>query len=371
MSGVVGSDLGPVLAGATRVTWAQRPDTRDLLNLKSCELQTPSADELLAEALAGLTPADLWRYPHQGPLLGRLADEFGVPQSWIMLTAGSNAAIGAVVDALAAPRGTLLLQEPAFDGWTYFATLRDVPARLCPGVIGSPPVTTTEAFEDALRTSPPGVAAITNPGNPMGDLLPLDRMRGLAALAGEHGHLLVVDDCYGAFADARHTDLLAEFGHVLVIRSMSKTWGVAGARLAAVLGRPELIDYLQRFRLDSSVSAPALVVATRLSELSDRLHAVRAEVAEIREWFVDQVRIVRPEWTALPSTANFVTFWTGVPGGGDRAAALLARNGIRVRSVESMAGLQGCVRVSLAGHAALRRVLDVLASETASAPKRA
>jgi hypothetical protein len=48
--------------GASAVSWSTRPDTRDLLNLKSCELQSPTADRLLADALGQLAPSDLWRY---------------------------------------------------------------------------------------------------------------------------------------------------------------------------------------------------------------------------------------------------------------------------------------------------------------------
>ncbi len=363
VSSDTGAYWGPVLPGSGGVTWSQRPDTSRMLNLKSCELQSPSADALLAEALAGLVPSDLWRYPHQLPLLTRLSDDFGLDPEAIMLTAGSYTAIGAVVDALAVPRGGLVLQEPVFDAWTYFAELRQVPVRRCPGVVGTPPTATTAAFEDALCTSEPSVAAITNPGNPLGDLLPLEHVRRLAELAGEHGHLLVVDDCYGAFAGARHAELLAECENVLIIRSLSKTWGLAGARLAAVLGRPELIRYLQQFRLDSAVSAPALVVARRLSEMSTSLRAVRDEVVATREWYISRLRVVRPEWVALPSATNFVTLWTGAPGGGDATANMLALHDIRVRSVESLAGLAGCVRFSLAGRDAMERVLAVLATD--------
>jgi histidinol-phosphate/aromatic aminotransferase/cobyric acid decarboxylase-like protein len=74
------------------------------------------------------------------------------------------------------------------------------------------------------------------------------------------------------------------------------------------------------------------------------------------------MRTARPAWTPLPSTTNFTTFLTEGPGGGDLAAATLAAHGIRVRSVEHMQGLRGGVRISMAGHDAMRRVLDALAA---------
>jgi histidinol-phosphate aminotransferase len=263
---------------------------------------------------------------------------------------------------VAVPAGRLILQEPAFESWPYFAALRGVPVTLCPGVAGRVPRTTVDDFEAALATGPSAVAALTNPGNPLGDLIPLETVRRLARVAGEHGHVLVVDDCYGAFAGTEHLSLLADHSHVLVLRSLSKSWGMAGARLAAVFGDASLIGYLQRFAMDSSVSAPALAVATQLCGRLDELRSVWREVAEVRDWFVERMRTVRPDWTPVPSTTNFTMFLTAGPGGGDRAAAALAAHGIRVRSVEHMQGLRGGVRISMAGHDAMRRVLDVLAA---------
>ncbi|MEU7723857.1 aminotransferase class I/II-fold pyridoxal phosphate-dependent enzyme [Streptomyces sp. NPDC040724] len=334
------------------------------MNLKSCELQSPRTDLLLAEALRRLVPTDLWRYPYQQDLVDLLAEEYAVPPECVALSAGSNTALGTVVDALAVPAGRLIVQDPVFESWLHFASLRSVPVSRCRGVEteGRVPRTTVEAFEAALSSGPPGVAAITNPGNPLGDLVPIDTVRRLARVAEDNGHILVIDDCYGAFAGTEHLSLLGEHGNVLVIRSLSKSWGLAGARLAATFGSASLIDYLQRFRMDSPVSAPTLAIAAHLAGRLTELRQVWHEVAEMRDWFVDQVRVVRPSWVALPSTTNFATFLTEGPGGGDRAAAALAVRGIRVRSVEDMEGLSGCVRISMAGRDAMERVLDGLAA---------
>jgi hypothetical protein len=236
LSASVGTPPARRPPGAASVSWSTRPDTRHLLNLKSCELQSPAAESLLADALARLTPADLWRYPYQRDLVELLAEAYTVPPECVALSAGSNAAIGTVVDALAVPAGRLITQEPSFESWLHFAALRGVPVTRCPGVAGPVPSTTVEAFETALASGPPAVAAITNPGNPVGDLVPLETIRRLARAAGDNGHVLVIDDCYGAFAGTEHLSLLTEFPHVLVIRSLSKSWGLAGARLAAKLG---------------------------------------------------------------------------------------------------------------------------------------
>lgn len=341
--------------------WRPRSDPGAVLNLKSCEMQHPDADRLLAGVLAELGTAHLWRYPHHTGLLARMAELDGVDQDQVLLTAGSCGAIGLVVDGLAQPARRILAQEPVFDSWSYYAALRGVPVTRCAGVLGSPPAPTTAALVTAMRATPPAVVALTNPGNPTGMVFDLEEVAGLAELAAERGHVLVVDECYGAFAGVSHVPLVRRYPNVVVLRSLSKAWALAGARLAVVFGSAPVVDYLRRFRTDSAVSAPAVALALLLSNRMSELRAIWADVAAIRSEFTATVLAGNPQWTALASRANFTTFCTEVPGDGDRIAAALAVRGVRIRSLDDLPGFGGCLRLSLAARDHLAPVAALLA----------
>lgn len=340
--------------------WQPRGDYRSLLNLKSCEMQHPAADRLVTTVLAGLSARDVREYPYHLDVMTRLAELDGVDVANVLLTAGSCSAIGLVVDGLAEPAGAILLQEPVFDSWRYYAALRGVPTRNCPGLAGMPPVVTVEALRAAMAESAPAVVALTNPGNPTGQLIPLDEFAELAELAADRGHVLVVDECYGAFVGITHVPLIARYPNLLVLRSLSKCWALAGARLAVVFGAEPTIDYLRRFRNDSTVSAPAVALASGLLGHVDEFREIWADVVAIRDEFADRVLADHPEWTALRPGGNFITFAIGQPGAGARIEGELRRRRIRIRGLDDVPGMAGCLRLSLADRERMASVADAL-----------
>jgi histidinol-phosphate aminotransferase len=341
-------------------SWRARGDHRHVLNLKSCETQHPAADRLVTEVLAGLTARDVRSYPYHLELMRLLAETAGTGTGNVLLTAGSCGAIGLVVDGFAQPAGRLLALEPVFDSWPHYAALRGVPVTRCPGLAGSPPSVDTDELVTAMRAGPPSVVALTNPGNPTGLVLPVPRIAELAEVAADRGHLLVVDECYGAFTGTDHVPLVDRFPNVLVIRSLSKSWALAGARLAAVFGPVSLIDYLRRFRTDSAVSAPAVALAAGIAARLPELRGIWADVTAIRDEFAARVLAGHPGWTALRPGGNFITFATGVPGAGATVERALAARGIRVRGLDDVAGLDGCVRLSLVSRERMAEVADAL-----------
>ncbi|HUQ56466.1 pyridoxal phosphate-dependent aminotransferase [Lentzea sp.] len=357
----------PIRDSALTVRRTPRGDHGAVVNLKSCEMQHPGAERLLSTVLGRLTPGDVFRYPYLGTLTRQLAAVHDVPPDQLLVTAGSCSAIGLVVDALAEPAGSLVLQEPSFESWRYYAGLRGVPVVRCAGLTGEPVRETHDALLEAMRTAPPSIVAMTNPGNPTGSVTPLSEVDTIAKVAARHGHLLVVDECYAAFAGFSHTALLPGNRNLIVLRSLSKSWAMAGARLACVFADQEIVDYLGRFRPDSVLSTPSVRIATELAGEIGQLREIWRDVAAIRDEFTARVLGDHPRWTALPSGANFVTFATGVPGEGKRLERELAARRIRIRGLDDVDGLDGCLRFSLADRDLMRTVADVLATVTSSA----
>jgi histidinol-phosphate aminotransferase len=350
----------PARTSAYSVQWQARPDTRSILNLKSCELQHPAMNQLIAEAVAGLSFRDVSQYPYQRDLISGFAEDNDVGADQVLITPGSSSAIALVVDALAVPAGGLVLQEPAFDRWLHHAAIRRVPVTRCEGVVGVPPTVVTRTFSDAMLAADPSVAVITNPGNPTGVALSLGQIEDLGKVAAERGHCLIVDECYGAFSRISHVPLLHSLPNLIILRSLSKSWALAGARLAIMFGSVGVVDYLRRFGADDAVSAPAVALARALSRQTEALQAIWADVTAIREEFTVVILGDRPRWTALPSATNFVTFCTGTPGEGRRIEDGLAQRRIRIRGLDDVAGMSGCLRFSLAGREQMKHVVEQL-----------
>ncbi|QNP71082.1 aminotransferase class I/II-fold pyridoxal phosphate-dependent enzyme [Streptomyces roseirectus] len=361
--GSVGSPLVPRFPLRASALAVAHPPRRRFagVNLKSCELQHPLADRLVAEALRAVGVVDTRSYPVLAEVRGKLGARYGVGVEGVLVTAGSDSAIGMLVDAFAVPAGRLIVPEPAFEAWEYYARLRGVPVTSVRQLRGQPPRLDNAELFDAVRAHPPSVVALTSPAGLSGLPVPAEEVGFLADVCERYGHLLVVDECYGAYAGVTHTPLLVDHPRLVVVRSHSKSHALAGARIAAVFAGEDIAGHLAAYRPDSTVSGPALALLSELLERTAEFAEVWDDVRAIRDEFADAVEEVRPGWRRLPPGGNFVTFHTGSRDEPARAERALLDAGFRTRALTGVPGLGECLRISLADRPVMRRVVDVLA----------
>ena len=151
----------------------------------------------------------------------------------------------------------------------------------------------------------PAVVFVCSPNNPTGNAQPVSATRAVAeALPGS---LVIVDEAYVEFGGETALPLVADHANVAVVRTFSKAFAMAGARLGYVLAAPEVVEDLQRVRLPYHLSAltqAAGIVALRhRADALDLVGAVRAQRDRIVTALGDL-----PGVTVFPSDANFVLF---------------------------------------------------------------
>jgi histidinol-phosphate aminotransferase len=348
-------------SGRSTVRFEEKCYVEDGLDLRNCELLHPAADELLREAISSLGPHAFRAYPAGSPAVQTLAGYHGVADDEIMLTAGSDAAIGTIVDAFARPGSRLVVHAPNYPHWEHYAALRGVRVLRVPVAADDAPDHGLDAVRRAVRTTPRAVVVIANPNSPTGLALDPDAVATLARDATAHGHVAVVDECYAAFAGFSHVCLLRGCAGAVVLHSYSKAFPLAGARVAAVISRPEILDRLRRFRLHSSISGPGLTVLAQLVERVESFRPIWREIVDARNWLASDLARRCPLWRVLPSGGNFVTLATG-----DQSLAVfvverLREEGVWIRAVNDPPGLAGCLRISAAYRPLLGAVPDLVA----------
>ncbi len=189
-----------------------------------------------------------------------------------------------------------------------------------------------------LRRSRPRLLFLCNPNNPTGVLLPSDSVLAWARDCPET--LFVVDESYLAFASGARSVLDGAHENVLVLRSMTKDYALAGLRLGYAVGHPEVVAALARARPPWSVSA--LAQAAGIAALEDQAHLLRSLklLAEAKRALVEGLGHLGLE--PVPSAANF--FLVRVGSGATLRSALLQR-GILVRDCASF-GLPAYIRIA-------------------------
>lgn len=307
--------------------------------------------------------AGLNRYPEPQPaeLVARMAGLYGVAPPQVLVGRGSDEGIDLLLRAFcAAGRDRILVCPPTFGMYRVAASIQGA------GVVELP---LDRARGFALDAT--GVAAAWSPGlkivflcspnNPTGNRLdPAAIGQVLEACAGRC--LVVVDEAYAEFAPGTSlVPWLTRYPHLVILRTLSKAYGLAGARLGAVLGAPELIELLRRMIPPYALTVPTIEAA--LAALSPAgLVRCRARVDTLIEergrlaTALATLPLVDRVW---PSDANFLLVECADAG---RMLAAGIRGGLLVRDVRSQPGLDRCLRITVGTPAENARLLASLES---------
>jgi histidinol-phosphate aminotransferase len=314
-------------------------------------------DARLLDALARLGPDVLRRYPNARPLEAMLARQFDVEPEQIIVTAGADEALDRACRAALAPGRQIILPTPTFEMLPRYARLAGAEIISVPWPGGAFPT------QSIIRhvTEHTAAIAIVSPNNPTGAVASASDVQALAA-AAPHA-LLIVDLAYADFAEEDLTASALALPNAVAIRSLSKSWGLAGLRVGYAAGPPRIIRWLRAAGGPYSVSGPSLALAMEWLQhggpaVRDYVERTRAERTALGE----VLRGLSAE--ALPSQANFVLARFA---NAERVWQSLAQRGIAVRRFLAVPELANALRITCPGNepdfrrltATLREVVEL------------
>ncbi len=350
----------PPVPGAQAVRRHVRTRRPGEVNLKSCELLHPEVDALHAGLLRAIDPGDVVFYPLYQSTLDQVGAHLGVPSDRILISAGSDSAIALLITAFARG-GRLVIHNPSYEGWQRYAALNGTAIDfVTPDADGEPAVCD---LLRAVTAGPPAMVVLTQPHSPTGRVFDGDEIARLSAAVAKHGSLLVLDTCYLAFSESGEQTVreVALAPHVVRVNSFSKAFGVAGARLAAVVADPRLEGYLARWQPEGAVSGVSLALLRGALSSVTLFQGIWEELRGGRQQLADRIQADLPGWHARPSGGNFVAF--DVPTAAEAGAAYshLLEHGIRTRDLSGLPGLTAALRIGLAATPILDQVARTMA----------
>ena len=279
------------------------------------------------------------RYPDTRPLRARLAALHGLSEDRVLVTAGGDDALSRCFLARVTEGGEVVSTYPTFEMIPRYAEQRQARLLEVPWWTGPFPV----AEVLAAITGDTEAAFIVSPNNPTGGVASEIDLIKVAA----ETPMLVLDAAYVEFAEADPTPALLELGNVVVTRTLSKAYGLAGLRVGYLLGSPELVSAIGAFGNPYPVSALSAALAeTRL-----------AKPVSVTTSFVEEVKRERVALTGtltglgarpLPSEANFVLAECDDSSWVITGAASL---GVALRRFPGRPGLESAVRITVPGDA--------------------
>jgi histidinol-phosphate aminotransferase len=341
-----------------------RPEIRTLQPYSSARMEAgggqimlnanESAWEPVGDAGAGCN-----RYPDPQPasLLQALANLYGVQREQLCVGRGSDEAIDLLVRAFCrAGQDAIVIQPPTFGMYAVSARIQNA------AVIEVPLAQDFGLDSDALLAAiTPAVKLVflCTPNNPSGKSIGRDDVERVAqALSGKA--LLVVDEAYIEFSDQPSAiELINRYEHIAVLRTLSKAWALAGARIGTLIAHPDVIGLIRRIMPPYPLPTPC--VAAALAALSPSgQNAAREHIAIVREqraFMHDALSALPGVREVLPSDANFLAVRF------DDAGAVyqrLQQAGIVVRDVRRYPKLQDALRITIGTPQENAKVLAVL-----------
>ncbi|MBU7023949.1 MAG: histidinol-phosphate aminotransferase family protein, partial [Theionarchaea archaeon] len=221
---------------------------------------------LVLKALQSMKTRDVSCYPDYEVLSRKIAEYHHIGPEFVFLTNGAEEGIRCVMDTYVERGGTVVMASPTFGMLKVLAQLQEASIKEVPynGDLSFP----LENFLDAVKMEP-HLVVLVNPDSPTGTLLKeKDVMRILEATPKS---VILIDEVYADFAGATCIPLVEKHPNLIITRSFSKAFGLAGLRLGYVVTHPENIEQLSKVRLPFSVSSLAVIAG--LAALDDKAYA--------------------------------------------------------------------------------------------------
>ncbi len=329
-------------------TPGEQPTDRELIKLNTNENPYPCSP-LVAEAIE--TEAHrlhLYPAPMADALRVRAAEVYRVKAEQVLAGNGSDELLAILLRACTQPGDTIAYPVPTYSLYRVLAQLA--------GVTAIEVVADGCAIPRALEATAARVVFLCTPNSPTGRSIGLD---AIAAFARSAAGVVVVDEAYIDFGGASALTILAEHPNMVVTRTFSKSFSLAGLRLGLLFAHEDLVAELSKVKDSYNVSRVA--IAAGVAALDD-LVWMQSNVARIRATRVRVTAALRRAGLAVEdSCANFLWVDCRSRGGGQAVYDRLRSGGVLVRFFAGD-GLANCVRVSIGTDEQMDRFLHVIAA---------
>ncbi len=300
----------------------QPDDVASWIKLNTNENPYPPSPKVIEAILAevGTDGASLRTYPSASShkLREAAAELYGFDPSWIIMANGSDEVLNNLIRACAGQGQEIGYVHPSY---SYYSTLAEIQgADVC--TYGLTESFRIEAFPKQYHGK---VFFLTTPNSPLGFAFAPEYIEELAQNCGG---LLVIDEAYADFADWNALELVKKYENVVVTRTLSKSYALAGMRLGLAIARPEIIAALDKIR--DHYNLDRLAQAACVAALKDQTYFREScrRIIATREWFTAELTAIG--YSVIPSQANFV-FATPPDKNGKRVYDALFERKILVR----------------------------------------
>jgi histidinol-phosphate aminotransferase len=350
----------PVRADLRELEGYHSPQVDVEVRLNTNESPLPPPEAWLDELRVEIGAVDFNRYPDREAtaLRGALAEFHAVEPEWVFCANGSNEVLQCLLLAFGGPGRNVALFEPTYALHRHIASL--TATTVVAGGRGGDFRLDLAEVERVVGACDPAITFVCSPNNPTGRAETPETVAGVLARAPG---LVVVDEAYGQFAPWSALDLQAGGGpgseRLAVVRTFSKTWSMAAARLGYVVAHPDVVAACDMvalpYHLDAMTQLAGRLALKHVAAMEQRVALLTEERGRLAAGLGD---LPVESW---PSDANFILFRPLRRAAAAVWADLLSAS-VLVRDCSTWPGLEGCLRVTVGTPAENDRFLAAMAA---------
>ena len=303
-----------------------------------------------ARSIASAASSAVTRYPalYAADVKSAIADYVGVTPDMVVTGCGSDDVLDSAIRAFGEPGDTVAYPDPSFAMIPIFARMNGLHS------VAIPLTRSGDADADSYISVNATITYLCSPNNPTGASFSRDTIERI--VAGVDG-VVVIDEAYAEFASWNCLELLERFPRVVIARTLSKAFGLAGLRVGYAIGNPALVAEIEKSRGPYKVNGIAQRAAVAaLTEDREWVMAHVREAVAMRGRLVDALRSMG--LSPLPSDSNFVLVPVNDSSDLDRR---LRERGIAVRPFVALPGIGDALRISMGPAPMLDRFTSALA----------
>ena len=323
---------------------------RKILKLDSNEATISPSPKVLAALVQYLQEGPLNWYPDidSSELCDHLSVYTRLPSTFILTFNGSDHALETVARAFLSRGDEVIFFAPTYDHFRVYAESCEAVLVAAPETNG---LTLLERLEQSV-TSQTKMVYLVNPNNPTGELI--TRREIESAVSQFDQVLFVVDEAYFEFCSVTVADLVLEHKNIIVTRSFSKAFGLAGLRCGYLLAQPVLCNAVSKIRVGKNINALAQVAATAALQDLEHMRRYVEEVRDVRDWIVK--KFSECNITTRITPANFILVKIAEPA---KVLAFLESHNIYIRDRSAIPQLKGFLRLTIGDKLSMKRFWKV------------
>ncbi|MFM7468543.1 MAG: aminotransferase class I/II-fold pyridoxal phosphate-dependent enzyme [Vampirovibrionales bacterium] len=295
----------------------------------------------------GIPMEEVSIYPAYEALLQALATMVGLDVSRLTLTNGSDEALAVIPQTFLTQGDKVLLSQPSFPLIAHNIKLTGAAItfiQVQPRSFSYDCETIEATLEEArLAGTPFKMAVFASPDNPTGAIMPIAVLERLL-----HAHpdtLFVLDEAYQEYTGQTAASLMSKFSHLIITRTFSKAWGLAGLRLGYIMAHPQAIAYLSRVKSPYSVNGLSVWLAKQLIPHSRRILTEAQALMHAKQTLMKNLTTLF-QLHIVAGHAHFFLVWLGTLETQRFVHFLRETCNVLVRDRSSDVGLAGYVRIN-------------------------